>query len=221
VTEDPTENGVQWRMPKKLLSLESNAPKRLELSWRAMWKEFTVKLDGTPILTADGSGDLKAGKSVTLPDGATLAVKLETGFGKQGLVVTRNGVPLPGSSTDPETLMKTAGGIVYAIAALNAIVGVIAWVFDVRFLKENFGYGPLVVAALFAVLGYFTMKRSLAALIAAIVIYALDGLLTLGFQMSEAAPGHTPNVGFIFVRVIFLMAMIRGARAMSQRAKSE
>ena len=195
------------------MSLEKDGPKRVELSWSGMWKQFTVKLDGAPLLTARDSADLKAGRSALLPDGSTLEVKLETGFGKQGLLVTRNGVPLPGSSSDPEMLMKTAGGIVYAIAGLNALVGVIMVVFDVRFLKENFGYGAFAVAALFAVLGYFTMKRSLAALVAAIVLYALDGVITLGMQISEVAPGHTPNIGFIFVRVIFLMAMIRGARA--------
>src|SRR5205823_3887708 len=152
---------------------------------------------------ADGSSDLKLGKSAGLPDGSMLKVRLETGFGKTGLVVTRDGEPVPGTSTDPETQVKSAGGIVYAIAALNAIIGIIAYVFDVSFLKENFGYGPLIVAALFAVLGYFTMKRSLPALIAAIVIYAIDGVLTLGMQLGETGSGHTPNVGFIFMRVIF------------------
>jgi hypothetical protein len=204
-------------MPKQLFALDKDGPKRLEISWGFMWKNFAVKLDGVVILAAEGSSDLKAGKSVRMPDGTWLQVRLDTGFGKSnGLIVTRDGQPLPGSSSDPESLVKLAGGVVYAIAALNAIVGVIAFAFDVRFLKENFGYGPLIVAALFAVLGYFTMKRSLAALIAAIVIYAADGLLTLVFQFADAAPGRTPNIGFIFMRVMFIMAMIRGAGAIGQ-----
>src|SRR5688572_16311432 len=208
-------------MPKQLFSLEKDGPKRLEISWGAFWKNFTVKLDGAVLLTAEGSGDLKSGKSAQLPDGTWLQVRLETGFGKSGgLIVTRDGQPLPGSSSDPESLVKLAGGIVYAIAALNFIVGVIAFAFDVRFLKENFGYGPIVMAALFAVLGYFTMKRSLPALIAAIVLYGLDGVLTLVFQFADAPPGRTPNIGFIFMRVMFIMAMVRGARAMSQLASS-
>jgi hypothetical protein len=204
-------------MPKQLYSLEKNGPKRLEISWGAFWKNFTVTFDGVTILTAEGSGDLKSGKSARLPDGTWLQVRLETGFGKSGgLIVTRDGQPLPGSSTDPESLVKLAGGVVYAIAALNLIVGVVTFVFDVRFLKENFGYGPLIMAGLFGVLGYFTMKRKPAALITAIVLYAADGLLTLVFQFADAAPGRTPNIGFIFMRVMFIMAMIRGARAMSE-----
>jgi hypothetical protein len=206
-------------MPKKLLSLEKNGPKRLEITWRGMWNDFTVKLDGETVITAHGSGDVKAGKEATLPDGSLLNVRLQTGFGNAGLVILRNGVPLPGSSTDPESLVKTAGGIVYFIAGLNALLGVIAYVFDVAFLKENVGYGAFGIAALFGVLGYFTMKRSAAALWAAIVIYGLDGIVTLGYQFSEAAPGHTPNFGFIFMRVIFLMAMFRGTKAMGELSK--
>jgi hypothetical protein len=207
-------------MPKKLMSLDKGGPPRVEITWSGMWSNFTVKLDGNVVLTANGSGELKAGRSARLPDGTTLDVRLETGFGKAGgLVLLRDGQPLPGSATDPETQVKTAGGIVYAIAVLNAIIVVIAYAFDVQFLKDNFGWGPIVVAALFAVLGYFTMKRSQAALIAAIVIYAIDGVLTLGYQLADAAPGHTPNIGFIFMRVIFLMAMIRGAKAMGQLPK--
>src|SRR5262245_22087083 len=122
-------------MPKKLMSLEKDGPKRLELSWSGMWNDFTVNLDGGTVISAHGSSDIKAGKSATLPDGSTLDVRLQTGFGNAGLVILRNGVPLPGSSTDPETLVKTAGGIVYAIAVLNAIIVVIAYAFDVQFLK--------------------------------------------------------------------------------------
>ena len=99
----------------------------------------------------------------------------------------------------PESQVKIAGGVVYALAAINFLIGGIAYAFDVRFLKDNFGYGPLIIAALFAVLGYFTMKRSLPALIAAIVIYGLDGIVTLGIQFADAAPGRAPPcVAFCF-----------------------
>ncbi len=43
------------------------------------------------------------------------------------------------------------------------------------------------------------------------IAYALAAL-------ADAAPGRSPNVGFIFMRMVFIMAMIRGARAMSQLA---
>src|SRR5258706_7383481 len=205
-------------MPKRIFALEKDGPKRLELSWGGFWKNFTVKLDGEIVLTAGGSAELKAGRTARLPDGSALEVRLNTGIGNQGLEVTRDGRPLPGSATDPEAQVKLAGGIVYFLAGLNLLIGVIAFAFDVRFLKENFGYGPLIVAALFGVLGYLTMKRSLAALIAAIAIYGLDGIVTLAMQFSAAGSGRSPNVGFIFMRVIFIMAMIRGARAMSQLA---
>ncbi len=205
-------------MPKRMFALEKDGPKRLELSWGGFWKNFTVKLDGEIVLTAGGSAELKAGRTARLPDGSALEVRLNTGIGNQGLEVTRDGRPLPGSATDPEAQVKLAGGIVYFLAGLNLLIGVIAFAFDVRFLKENFGYGPPIVAALFGVLGYLTMKRSLAALIAAIVIYGLDGIVTLAMQFSAAGSGRSPNVGFIFMRVIFIMAMIRGARAMSQLA---
>ena len=106
--------------------MEKDGPKRLEMSWGGFWKDFTVKLDGVAVLTANGSSELKAGRSARLPDGSTLEVRLETGFGKNGLAVTRNGQPLPGSSTDPESLVKVAGAVVYVLAGLNFLFGVIA-----------------------------------------------------------------------------------------------
>jgi len=149
---------------------------------------------------------------------STLGVRLETGFGKGGLLVTRDGQPLPGSTSDPETLVKTAGAIVYFLAGFNLLIGILALAFDIKFLQDNFGYGPLVVGAIFGVLGFFSMKRSMVALIIAIVLYSVDGVLTLGIQFASTSRGHSPNIGFIFMRVIFLMAMIRGARALSELA---
>ncbi|HZS39221.1 MAG TPA: hypothetical protein VFF06_20460 [Polyangia bacterium] len=204
-----------------MLAFEKKGPKRLELSWSGFWKNFTAKVDGQTVLTANGQSDIKAGRSATLADGSTLSVRLKTGFGNAGLEVLRDGQPLPGTSTDPATQLKLAGGIVYFLAGLNALIGVIALVFDVAFLKENFGYGPLVMGAIFAVLGYFTNKRSMAALIVAIVLYGLDGVITLGMQFAAAGSGHTPNVGFIFMRVIFIIAMIRGVNAITQLRKEQ
>jgi hypothetical protein len=201
-------------MPKQQLAFEKDGPKRLELSWGGFWKDFTARVDGAEVLSAHGQGELKAGRSATLPDGSVLAIRLETGFGNTGLVITRNGQPLPGTSSDPETQVKLAGGIVYFLAGFNVLLSIIGFAFDVPFLKENLGYGGLIMGAIFGVLGFFTMKRSFAALIVAISLYALDGVLSLGFAFAASAPGRTPNFGGIFMHVILIMAMIRGAKAM-------
>jgi hypothetical protein len=198
------------------MSLEKDGPKRLELSWGGFWRNFTAKLDGETVLTMNGQSELKSGGTAKLPDGSTLAIRLITGFANTGLEVTRDGVPLPGTSTDPAAQVKLAGGIVYFLAGFNALIGIVAYVGDIRFLKENFGYGPFLIAAVFGVLGYFTMKRSLAALIVAIALYGLDGIVTLGMQFSAAGNGHTPNFGFVFMRIIFIIAMVRGVGAISK-----
>src|SRR6185436_12158876 len=132
-------------------------------------------------------------------DGSTLKVQLVQAFASVELQVTRNGRPLPGSASDPIERVKAAGYIIYFIAGLSGLVGFLAVVFQVQFLLDvGIGWTSLVGAAVYAVLGFFTLRKSRVALIAAIALFILDGLATV--VMTAGAKG-TPPMGAIIMRV--------------------
>lgn len=207
-------------MPSQTFALEPNGPKRLSLSWGAFWKNFTVALDGQQVgaLTPD---ELKAGKDLPLPDGSTLRVHLKQGFGNAGLELSRNGKPLPGAANDPVSMVKGAGYLLYFLAALNALLGAAAVALNIEVLLANgIGVASIVLGFIFAVCGYFTMQRSLVALVIAIVLYSLDAVATLAMAVGA---GGKPGVGGIIMRVFFIIVLARGVtglRTLKAEAKS-
>jgi len=198
-------------MPKKQFALEKGGPKRVLVSWKGMWKNFSVELDGAPLGTVENQKMLKAGQDFPLGDGTTLRVQLKTGLSGE-LQLTRDGHPLPGSGADPEVRLKTAWGVLFFVAGVNAVLGIAAEAFDVEILLAlGLGYTSLAIAVVFGGLGFAVKTyRSQVALIVAIVLFALDGLLVI-FAAMEA--GGRPGVGGIIMRVLLLMAMIQGVGA--------
>jgi hypothetical protein len=48
-------------MPKQQYALEQGGPKRLEISWTGIWRNFTVRLDGQVVGTVENQKALRAG----------------------------------------------------------------------------------------------------------------------------------------------------------------
>lgn len=206
-------------MPKINYVFESGGQKNLEISWKGIWKETTVTLDGLPLGTISDKKALTAGQEFPLPDGARLKVQLVQGFTGTQLRVYRNGIPLPGSASAPETVLQTAYGMTYFIAALNLILGLVAVIFDVEILRRvGIGVGSILFAFIFAVLGFFVQRRSMLALILAILIFALDGL---GGFILASAQGYTPNVSGLLARFFLLLPMLQGVGALNQLKRKE
>lgn len=190
------------------LALEPGAPKRVELTWGLMHKNFQVLLDGKPIATANGSTELRQGISGLMPDGRTLEVKLVRLLTQEQLTVLVEGRPLPGSSSDPQTQVKSAGYLLYLIAGLSALMGV------VQLTREGGdvagGVGTWIAAVAFAVLGYFAMKPSFVAIAIGMVLFAADAVFTL---LDQLQAGGNPNVFWLLIRVAFLFVLFTGAKA--------
>jgi len=201
-------------MPSAKFSLETGGPKRIEITWRMGWKDIVVQFDGEEVGRIPSRTELKQGRSFTLPDGSELHVRLKESFGNVELQVSRDGRPLPGSASDPAQRLKAAGYIIYFIAALSGVVGAVAMIFQVEFLEAaGIGWTSLVGAAVYGLLGFFTLRKSKPALMLAIAIFILDGLA--GLVMGISAKG-SPPIGMIFVRVFLVMAMIRGVPAIDE-----
>ena len=197
-------------MPTQRYALESGGAKRLEVSWKGLWKNLAIKLDGNVVGTIAGQKELKAGQDLELPDGSVLHVQLVQKFSSTELQILRNGEPLPGSASDPVQRLKTAYGMVFFVAGLNIVLGVIAGLFQVEFLYAiGIGWGSVVFGVIFLVLGFFVKRESMVALILAIVIFALDGIM--GFFLA-AQQGATPTSGII-ARIFLLIPMVQGVGA--------
>ncbi|MEZ4381285.1 MAG: hypothetical protein R3A79_08040 [Nannocystaceae bacterium] len=201
-------------MPKKLYPLSPGSSSSVELEWRGMWKDFTVRVDGQELGQMNGQKELTQGGSWTLADGSTLQVKLGKSLLGAQLEATRDGVPLPGSGSDPQAQVNGAAGVAFFIAGLNVLLGVVAIVTEAELLARlGIGWGSLVFGVIFLGLGFAIRKGSPAAVIAAVALFALDGMIGL---VSSIEAGLRPGVGGIVFRVFLIVAMAKGIGAARQ-----
>jgi hypothetical protein len=206
-------------MAKQVLALEQGGPKRLEISWEGTFKNFTIKLDGSEVGKLADQNALKLGQSFGLPDGSTLSVKLKSATLASELEVLRNGKPVPGSATDPVTRLSSAWGVLYFIGGFNVLLGIAAVVFQWDFLL-NLGIGVFSAGfgAVYLLLGYLTSRRILIALIAAIVLFAIDGVL--GVVSAIGNTSGSPVAGIV-VRLLFLWVLVQGIGAIAAIKQDE
>lgn len=206
-------------MGSKKLALEAGGPERLELSWGMFWKNFQVKLDGRTVGTAEGSKQLKEGVQFQLLDGSSLSVQLVTKAFDAELQVLRDGVPLPGSASDPEQRIRNGAYLLYFLAGLNTLLGVVVMAIGNEMLEGlGMGIGSILFGAIVAVLGFFTYRRTRVAPILAIVLYVADSLYTFGTAMGE---GGRPPVAGIIIRIYIILALVKAAQAAAELARRE
>ena len=191
-------------MPTNRYALEKGGQQRLEISWKSYWKNITIRLDGREIGSIHDEKELKTGREFSLGDGSILKVQLV-----DGLEVFRDGEPLPGSTSDPEEQLKAAYGIVFLIAGISIVAGMIAELFEVGFLlQRGIGLDSIIFGVLFLILGFYVKRRSMLALGIAVGLFAIDGIL------SVILSGVT-SIGIIVARIFFLIPMIKGFGAIS------
>ena len=63
-------------MPSRKYVFERGGVERLELTWKGLFKEMSIALDGRQIGTIADQRELAAGKEFSLPDGSKLKVQL-------------------------------------------------------------------------------------------------------------------------------------------------
>jgi hypothetical protein len=194
-------------MPTRKFALEPGGAPRVTVTWAWMWKNLTVSLDDKLLGTVPNAAALKAGQDLPLGDGSTLHVRLHQGFGNSGLSLKRNGVALPGTLEDPVERVKLASGILYFVAGLNTLLGLVAVLFEVTALLDlGLGWLSVVQGALYAGLGWLVRNRlSKLALGLGVGLFALDGLATAWFAVDA---GGTPPVGGLVLRVFFILRMV-------------
>ena len=199
-------------MPKVSYALEPDGPKRLIISWGSFWKDIIVSLDGKILGAISSQKEFASGQVFDMPDGSSLAIKLNRGlFGIQ-ILASRDGQPLPGSPSDPLYRLKGAYRVIYFIAGLNLALGLASVLFRSEFLR-NLGIDAFAIlyGVVYLVLGYFTSRRSLAALVIAIALFAVDTVLGLVLTVSA---GSTPSIANLLIRILLLVNMAQGLGAL-------
>ncbi len=105
--------------------------------------------------------------------------------------------------------------MIWLIAGFNIILGVITLVAKIDFLQQIVDPTAIIFGVVFAILGYFVSRRSLAALILAIILFIIATILTV---ISAVMLNLTPSVGGIIVRIFLFIPMFQAIGAMRQPA---
>jgi hypothetical protein len=180
-------------------ALERGGDKPLEISWEGNYKNVKVRLNGNLIGEIPSRKELLTRQIFQLPDKTDLKVQLEKIGAGWNLRVLRNDKPLPGSIFDPVYMNAVSFSIIYLIAGVNIVLGLIELVIKIESLQglnimlgfialvmkieslPTLGIGIIAIAIgfIFLVLGFFTQRRSRLALIVALIIHSLDCVLAL------------------------------------------
>jgi len=204
-------------LPSKKYALEAGGPERVQVDWEGAFKNLTVTFDGAALGSFESAKDIETPQSFALSDGSRLEVVLAKIGPFPELRLSRDGEPLPGSAGDPQTQLEAAANMIFAIAALNAILGFVAAIFDLTFLKSiGVGWASVLTGAIYAGLAVFVRKRSFPALAIAVGLFILDGLYMF---VAAAEAKASPPIGGLIARVFFLIPMVRGFGAIRELNK--
>lgn len=186
-------------MAKQRFALEYGEEKRLTITWKGWYKNLTVAFDDVVLATYQGQDELISGQNVPLPDGSQLEIILKKSWLSTNLQLSRNGKPIPGTSSDINSKLTMAYSVMYVIAAFSILSGLAAFVFNEP-TDIYLGMIPLGIGIIFFYLGQAARNLSITAIIIGLVIYGIDTIFVF-------FSGKTYG---LFTHFIFLYAMYQG-----------
>jgi hypothetical protein len=207
-------------IPPRHYLIESGGKRQLDLTWDAMtWKNFLVSLDGRKIASfKDGAKELRNGRELNLPGGASLKLHLKGNPVFKDLHVFVNGEPIPNTPSDPDVKIRRATNALYFIAVFDFVLGLIAAQSNNPALTTlGFGWTTVAIGMVLFSLALLVRKGSLMALFLAIGLYIIDTIL--GYYMTTLA-GLEPEIGIIAARLFLLVSMFPAIQVILQARKS-
>jgi len=174
------------------------------------WKNVEIRVNDVLIGTIPERKSLIEGQTFPLPDGTSLKVKLDN-ISSQ-LQIYRNDKPLPGTGTDPAVRLSYAYWVIFLLAGINFILGILI-ALNPAIYHQSVGYGifSIIISFIYIVLGIFTRRQSIIALVIVLLLYGLDIILS----------GITnPNI-LLCVRIGFFIIMAQGISAINEIKKEE
>jgi hypothetical protein len=165
-------------MPTRRFSLSRGLPTDLEVSWKAQGMDHLVaRFQGSPLPRGTGS-------YFKLPDGSDVSIEILGGK----VIAVRNGEFLPGTAFDPAIKVRTAVITLAVLAATHlAALGLPVTRFfpfpqDLPLLAPT-----LFLGAIYAALAWWAWQRSRPAMMAAIALTLVEGIL---FAVGFTFVGH-------------------------------
>ncbi len=203
-------------MATKKYFLDKEKTDVLRLKWGYNWKNFIVTHNEQELGRFANKQELLAGKSFHTADGREIFIRLKGGITNE-LEILVNGEVLPGSPSDPKTIVKTAFGIALFVGLLNVVLGAIGTFAEVEFLQDiganafMLGFGVVITALAFGI-----KAKSLIALVLVNVVYGLDSIfwIIMLFETTE----NVPIAGLVF-RIFIIIALVRAIPAMKKLKK--
>lgn len=203
-------------MPKKNFYLDEQKSEKMLAEWGLNWKNFTITdAKNNMIGRIENVKELKTGKTFTLDDGRTLSVQLKNKMGiSPELEILVNGIPAPGSQTDPRQQVQQSFYILLFLGIFNLAVGLLAELAQIDFLLSlGVGSITMIIGGVYLLLGYFVKyKHSLIALYTAIVLIAVDIVLLVAYA---AESGRTPTTG-IMIKILFIVFLAKGIQGVKK-----
>ncbi|MCA1595823.1 MAG: hypothetical protein LC772_05310 [Chloroflexi bacterium] len=200
-------------MAKLQYALEPGGARRLQVLCTGCFKNIRICLDGAELGTIADQKALEEGRPFSLPDGSPLHVQLVRNFLAPEVRVSRNGIPLPGSSTDPARRIRTAADLLHLVGIANIILGLVAVRGHVVLLQHlGLGYNSVAEGAVYVTLALLVRRKSLIALGLAAVLFCADTILVT-MNNPHAAGG-------LVVRFIILVGLLQGFGALWAQKKN-
>lgn len=205
-------------MPRKQYYLDTDKTESLTTEWNGYYKNFKVSFKNAEVLNFENSKALEIGSEYRIDENRLLTVRLVkkkyTGF--ENLEILVNNEPVKGSPTDPFETVKGVWELLFVIAGLNLIAGLIAELFSIEFLLNyGLGVGTIIAGLIYAILGFLVkLKNSMIALIFSILLMAADAILSLASMASGSATGF-------MIKLIFILLLWRGIGAIREIKKRD
>jgi cytochrome c-type biogenesis protein CcmF len=180
---------------------------------RAAWKTAIPAAVVPVILFAAGMKNIVALIGFTLIAFTVFVTLYELWRGVRGRqklqkAQVMNGQPASVISSRQQLDYKTALWIVFLIGGVNIILGLVNIVLKSDYGWEKYtGSYQLIFGVVFVVLGFFVSRKSTTALVLALMIYAVGGLVAL-FQF--IMQGNILAISVILTRIILIIFLIRG-----------
>jgi len=204
-------------MASKKFYLDKEKTDLLHLSWGYNWKSFTVTHNGNKIGGFENKAELLEGNTFQTEDDREISIKLKSKFSNE-IEILLNGKILPGSPTDPKTIVKSAFGVALFIGLLNVLIGAIGYFAQVSIL-QNLGAGPIMIGfgVVITALAFGIKAKNMIALILVNVLYIIDTILWLFLIIENGA--NVPTAGLIF-RIFLIIMLARTIPAMKKLKKA-
>ena len=173
-------------MPKKEYYLDSHKTEKLTTEWKGIYKNFRVNYNDNEILQFDNKEALISGGEYKIDENRLLTVQIvkKKLTGAENLEILINNEPIKGSSTDPFEIVKGVWGLLFVLAGLYFVLGLIAELFSIEFLLNlGMGIGTILVGIVYEVLGLLIKtKNSMIALIISILLLSADMILSIVYM---------------------------------------